>query len=115
MYLPLMKGGVKALRSTAKDDGVWIVRPFRAHPSGLFQMRDFVRQQAAVSHLPDRQADHLGLEVSNVCAQIVRDAEGEWIFLAWHEDARGVEVRVRADGLVHRRLRVSREAHRAAV
>jgi hypothetical protein len=110
-----MKGGVKSLRNAAQSDGVWIVRPFRAHPSGLFQMRDFVSKQAAGSHLPGRQADRLGHEVSSVCAEIVREAEGEWIFLAWHEDSRGVEVRVRAEGLVHRRLRVSREAHRAAV
>lgn len=81
-----------------------VVRSFRAHPSSLYQVRQFIRQQAEVVRLPDEVTDDLLLAVSEACVNAVLHSSSRTVKVAWRHSNGCAEVVVHDEGVFHRRL-----------
>jgi len=88
----------------ALETAVPIVRTFRSHPSSLYPVRQFIREQAAASSLSQETADDVVLATSEACVNAVLHAPTRTVTVTWR-CARGcAEVLVQDEGIFHRRI-----------
>jgi anti-sigma regulatory factor (Ser/Thr protein kinase) len=83
-----------------------IKRSFRAHPSALFQVRQFVREQASDSSLSAGVSDDLVLAVSEACVNSVVHTSSSEIQLTWRKQDGHVDVQVEDEGVFDRKVPV---------
>jgi anti-sigma regulatory factor (Ser/Thr protein kinase) len=89
-------------RTTVPD-----VKSFRAHPSALFEIRQFVRDRAAAAALSDAVTNDLLLAVSEAAANsIIHTTSGD-IELRWAADQDCVAIEVRDRGIFRKRVRMA--------
>jgi serine/threonine-protein kinase RsbW len=81
-----------------------VVRSFRAHPSSLYQVRQFIRQQSETVDLPGEVVDDLLLAVSEACVNAVLHSSSRTVKVAWRYSAGCAEVVVHDEGVFQRRL-----------
>jgi anti-sigma regulatory factor (Ser/Thr protein kinase) len=81
-----------------------VIRSFRAHPSALFEVRQFVRRCAESSGLPSGVTDELLLAISEACANSIVHTTTPDIRLTWLTDGPCVAVEIRDQGLFKRRV-----------
>ena len=77
---------------------------FRAHPSALYQVRQFVREQATASSLPDGLIDDLVLAVSEACVNAVMHTNSAELRLSWRAHNGSVEVQIQDEGIFDRKV-----------
>ena len=83
-----------------------VVRSFRAHPSSLFQVRQFVRQQATAARLPPRVVDDLLLASSEASVNAVLHSGSRTVRVTWRQGGGCVDIEVEDDGVFQRLLPV---------
>ena len=81
-----------------------ISRSFRAHPSALSQVREFVREQSATDGLGDDIADDLLLAVSEACVNAVIHTNSSRVQLSWRAAAGHIEIQVQDEGVFERKV-----------
>lgn len=79
---------------------------FRAHPSALFEIRQFVRARAAESSFSGPTADDLLLAVSEACANSIVHTTSPEIRLSWSLRKGCVQVLIQDDGIFKKRIRM---------
>jgi anti-sigma regulatory factor (Ser/Thr protein kinase) len=80
------------------------IHSFRAHPSALFEIRQFVRQLAGDANLPTQAINDLVVAVSEACANSMLHTSSPEIKVTWTVQGECVEVRVRDEGVFRRRV-----------
>jgi anti-sigma regulatory factor (Ser/Thr protein kinase) len=80
------------------------VKSFRAHPSALFEIRQFVRDRAAAAALSDQLTNDLLLAVSEAAANSIIHTTTADIQLKWAIEADCVEIEVRDRGVFRKRV-----------
>ena len=83
---------------------VSVVRSFRAHPSSLYQVRQFVRSQAATAALGEQITDDILLATSEACVNAVLHSVSRTVRVSWKIADGCVEVMVRDQGVFQRRV-----------
>jgi anti-sigma regulatory factor (Ser/Thr protein kinase) len=91
---------------TTTESGQQVIRSFRAHPSTLHQVRQFVRSQGRQAGLSQNVVDELQLAVSEACANSVLHADTRHVEVRWQLGESRVEVEVRDEGVFRRRVRI---------
>jgi len=81
-----------------------VIRSFRAHPSALYEIRQFVRGLAEAVPLPDRTRDDLLVAVTEACANSILHTASPDVRVSWRASAECVEIEVRDDGVFKRRV-----------
>ena len=81
-----------------------VIRSFRAHPSALFEVRQFVRRCAEANGLAGQTTDELLLAISEACANSIVHTTTPDIRLSWAYDQRCVSVEIRDHGVFKRRV-----------
>ena len=81
-----------------------VIRSFRAHPSSLYQVRQFIRQQAESSNLSGATTDDLLLAVSEACVNAVLHSSSRMVKVSWRHSGGCAEVLVQDEGIFQRRL-----------
>ncbi len=81
-----------------------VTRSFRAHPSSLYQVRQFVREQASASSLSVAITDDLLLAASEACVNAVLHSGSRQVKVSWRCTKCCAEVQVHDHGVFHRRL-----------
>jgi serine/threonine-protein kinase RsbW len=79
-------------------------RTFRAHPSALSQVRDFLREQSAALGLTADMSDDLLLAVSEACVNAVIHTNSSRIQISWRVQPDRVEVQVTDEGVFDRKV-----------
>jgi anti-sigma regulatory factor (Ser/Thr protein kinase) len=79
---------------------------FRAHPSALYEVRQFVRDRAAEALLPEPTVEDILLAVSEACANSIVHTTSREIRLSWRVSDGCVEVEIEDDGVFKRRIRM---------
>jgi anti-sigma regulatory factor (Ser/Thr protein kinase) len=80
---------------------------FRAHPSALFEIRQFVRNRAAVAAFSEAMTNDLLLAVSEAAANSIIHTTTPEIRLRWAQRGECVEVEIRDQGVFKKRVRMS--------
>ena len=80
-----------------------VVERFRSHPSVLYHIRQFVREQAARCSLDGEMTNDLLLAVSEACANSMLHTASPTIRVSWSLRGTCVEVDVADDGVFKRR------------
>jgi anti-sigma regulatory factor (Ser/Thr protein kinase) len=80
------------------------IHSFRAHPSALYEIRQFVRAQAAEAELPAQDTDDLVVAVSEACANSMLHTSSREIRVSWTAEGDCVEIRVRDEGVFKRHV-----------
>lgn len=83
------------------------VKSFRAHPSALFEIRQFVRDRAAAATLSEPITNDLLLAVSEAAANSIIHTTTADIQLRWSMDDECVEIEVRDRGIFKKRVRMA--------
>ena len=83
-----------------------VTRSFRAHPSALSQVREFVREQAENGRLEAEIADDLVLAVSEACVNAVIHTNSSHIQLSWRSQEGAIEILVQDEGIFERKVPV---------
>jgi anti-sigma regulatory factor (Ser/Thr protein kinase) len=83
-----------------------VTKSFRAHPSALSQVREFVRQQAASDRLEGAVTDDLVLAVSEACVNAVIHTNSAHIDISWRRQDGHVEILVIDQGVFDRKVPV---------
>jgi len=81
-----------------------VIRPFRAHPSSLYQVRQFIRQQAEEAELSSETTDDLLLAVSEACVNAVLHSSSRTVKVSWRHYGGCAEVLVADEGTFQRRV-----------
>lgn len=81
-------------------------RSFRAHPSALSQVRDFVRTQCENDGLSTELCDDLLLAVSEACVNAVIHTASSHMNLSWRTHPDAVEILVEDEGVFERKVPV---------
>lgn len=79
---------------------------FRAHPSALYEIRQFVRDRAAAAALSEAMTNDLLLAVSEAAANSIIHTTTREIQLSWVLSGGCVQVEVRDLGVFKKRVRV---------
>jgi anti-sigma regulatory factor (Ser/Thr protein kinase) len=79
-------------------------RSFRAHPSALSQVREFVREQAGAEGLPAEVTDDLVLAVSEACVNAVIHTNSSRVNVTWRTIEDHVDVSVQDEGVFERKV-----------
>jgi anti-sigma regulatory factor (Ser/Thr protein kinase) len=79
-------------------------RSFRAHPSSLYQVRQFVRAQSEAARLSEEVTDDLLLAVSEACVNAVLHSSSRTVKVSWRHADGCAEVVVQDEGVFNRRL-----------
>jgi len=82
------------------------VKSFRAHPSALFEIRQFVRDRAADAALSEPVTNDLLLAVSEAAANSIIHTTTADIELRWSADGECVSIEVRDQGVFRKRVRM---------
>jgi anti-sigma regulatory factor (Ser/Thr protein kinase) len=80
------------------------IHSFRAHPSALFEIRQFVRQLAGDANLPTQAINDLVVAVSEACANSMLHTSTPEIKVTWTVQRDCVEIKVRDEGVFRRRV-----------
>ena len=83
------------------------IHSFRAHPSALYEIRQFIRQLAEQAAFPEQSTNDLLVAVSEACANSMLHTNSREIKVTWTPSADCVEVKVRDEGVFKRRLRLA--------
>ena len=81
-------------------------KAFRAHPSALYEIRQFVRERAAAAALPEEMTNDLLLAVSEAAANSIIHTTTPEIRLSWLARGRCIQVEVRDRGVFKKRVRM---------
>jgi anti-sigma regulatory factor (Ser/Thr protein kinase) len=79
---------------------------FRAHPSALYEVRQFIRDRAAEAFLSGQVTEDLLLAVSEACANSIVHTTSREIRVSWTVTDGCVQVDVEDDGVFKRRIRM---------
>ena len=74
-------------------------RSFRAHPSALSQVREFVRDQCSADRLQQETCDDLVLAISEACVNAVIHTGSARFEISWRNQDSRVEVLVKDEGI----------------
>ena len=103
--------GVPALRdlgghrtTAAPGSDLAATRSFRAHPSALFEIRQFIRERAAAMGLSGRTTDDIVLAVSEASANSVLHTNSGEIEVTWTQAGECIEILIRDHGVFRRRV-----------
>jgi anti-sigma regulatory factor (Ser/Thr protein kinase) len=80
------------------------IHSFRAHPSALYEIRQFVRHLATEADLPVQATSDLVVAVSEACANSILHTSSREIRVSWTLDAGCVEIKVKDEGVFRRRV-----------
>jgi anti-sigma regulatory factor (Ser/Thr protein kinase) len=80
------------------------IHSFRAHPSALYEIRQFVRQLAADAELPAQATNDLVVAVSEACANSMLHTSSSKIKVSWATQNNCVEIKIRDEGVFRRRV-----------
>jgi anti-sigma regulatory factor (Ser/Thr protein kinase) len=80
------------------------VRSFRAHPSALHSVREFVRERGAQVGLRPVVVDDLLIAVSEACANALLHTNSSQVRVTWRTDGDAVAVEVRDEGIFKRHV-----------
>jgi anti-sigma regulatory factor (Ser/Thr protein kinase) len=83
------------------------VKSFRAHPSALFEIRQFVRDRAAAAALSEHVTNDLLLAVSEAAANSIIHTTTADIELRWNVDGGCIAIEVRDRGVFKKRVRMA--------
>jgi serine/threonine-protein kinase RsbW len=92
---------------TTLEATIPVVRSFRAHPASLYQVRQFIREQAAALGLPQQVVDDVLLATSEACVNAVLHSGSRTVRVSWRRTQRCVEVDVQDEGVFQRRVPLS--------
>jgi anti-sigma regulatory factor (Ser/Thr protein kinase) len=81
-----------------------VMHSFRAHPSALFEIRRFVREQAGESSLPAQAVEDLTLAVSEACANSIIHTTSPDVRVTWVTKGECVEIEIRDRGIFKRHV-----------
>lgn len=81
-------------------------RSFRAHPSALSQVREFVREQARDEGLAAGISDDLLLAISEACVNSVIHTNSSRMQISWRRHESRIEILVEDEGVFERRIPV---------
>lgn len=81
-----------------------VVRSFRAHPSALFEIRQFVRGLADAAGLRDQHRDDLLIAVTEACANSILHTSSRDVRVGWRILHDCVNVEIKDDGVFRRRV-----------
>jgi serine/threonine-protein kinase RsbW len=81
-----------------------VVRTFRSHPSSLYPVRQFIREQAAVNAVSQSLTDDVVLATSEACVNAVLHASTRTVTVTWRYASGCAEVLIEDEGIFHRRL-----------
>jgi anti-sigma regulatory factor (Ser/Thr protein kinase) len=81
-------------------------KAFRAHPSALFEIRQFVRERAAAAALSEAMTNDLLLAVSEAAANSIIHTTTPEIRLSWTARDRCIQVEVLDRGVFKKRVRM---------
>ncbi len=98
------RGGERGSLMATLEAVTPVVRSFRAHPSSLYQVRQFVRAQSEGARLSEEVTDDLLLAVSEACVNAVLHSSSRLVKVSWRHAAGCAEVVVQDEGVFHRRL-----------
>jgi anti-sigma regulatory factor (Ser/Thr protein kinase) len=79
---------------------------FRAHPSALFEIREFIRERAAESSFSGSTGEDLVTAVSEACANSIIHTSTSKIRVVWRSIDGCVQVVIHDDGVFRRRIRM---------
>jgi anti-sigma regulatory factor (Ser/Thr protein kinase) len=79
-------------------------RTFRAHPSALSQIRDFVRDQSDADGLDESACDDLLLAVSEACVNSVIHTNSSHVEVSWRSEDHKIEILIRDQGIFERKV-----------
>jgi anti-sigma regulatory factor (Ser/Thr protein kinase) len=79
---------------------------FRAHPSALYEIRQFVRDRAAAAAFSEAMTNDLLLAVSEAAANSIIHTSSPEIRLTWAASADCVYVEIRDRGVFKKRVRM---------
>jgi len=82
------------------------VKSFRAHPSALFEIRQFVRDRAAAASLAEPITNDLLLAVSEAAANSIIHTTTADIELRWSIDGACIAIEVHDRGIFKKRVRM---------
>jgi len=77
------------------------VKIFRPHPSALFEIRRFVREQAEMHRVSERVASDVVLAVSEASANCMLHSSTREIRVRWRMNGPCVEVEIQDDGVFY--------------
>jgi anti-sigma regulatory factor (Ser/Thr protein kinase) len=80
------------------------IHSFRAHPSALYEIRQFVRQLAEEAELPAQATNDLVVAVSEACANSMLHTSSREIKVSWTVQGECVELKIRDEGVFRRRV-----------
>lgn len=83
-----------------------VTRSFRAHPSALFEIRQFVRGLAEGETFPSQMTGDLLVAVSEACANSILHTNTREVRVTWKVANHCVEVEVLDEGIFRRRVRM---------
>jgi anti-sigma regulatory factor (Ser/Thr protein kinase) len=81
-----------------------VTRSFRAHPSALYEIRQFVRSLSENDELPPQMTGDLLVAVSEACANSILHTNTPEIRVSWVARGQCVEVEVADEGVFKRRV-----------
>jgi anti-sigma regulatory factor (Ser/Thr protein kinase) len=79
-------------------------RSFRAHPSALSQVREFVREQSTADGLDSSVCDDLLLAVSEAAVNSVIHTNSARVSISWRTQGGAVEIVVQDEGVFDRKV-----------
>jgi anti-sigma regulatory factor (Ser/Thr protein kinase) len=77
-----------------------LVKPFRADPSALAEVRAFIRASAVDAWLSEEAAEDLALATTEACRDLLAHERSSFMFVSWWAHAGRVEIRVRDEGVL---------------
>lgn len=83
-----------------------VVRSFRAHPSALYEIRQFVRQLAEAVPLSEQTRDDLLVVVTEACSNSMLHTVSPDVRVTWRLLGECVEIEIRDGGVFKRRVRM---------
>jgi anti-sigma regulatory factor (Ser/Thr protein kinase) len=89
---------------TTLEATVPVVRSFRAHPSSLYQVRQFIRSQASSARLSQQTTDDVLLAASEACVNAVLHSSSRTVRVTWRASEGCVEVQVSDEGVFNRHV-----------
>jgi anti-sigma regulatory factor (Ser/Thr protein kinase) len=81
-----------------------VVRTFRSHPSSLYPVRQFIREQASANSLSQAVTDDVVLATSEACVNAVLHAATRTIKVTWRCAVGCAEVLIEDHGIFNRRV-----------
>lgn len=82
------------------------IHSFRAHPSALYEIRQFIRKLADEASFPAQSTNDLLVAVSEACANSMLHTNSPEIKVSWTPTEDCVEVKVRDEGVFKKRVRI---------